>query len=128
MRLAVAAAVALAASGSPVLAQSAEDGQKVFTQCRACHQVGPAARNAVGPVLNGLFGRRAGVVEGYSYSAANKTSGIVWDEATFREYIRDPKARLPGTKMIFAGLKDARKVDDLIAYLRTVQDEPPKSN
>jgi cytochrome c len=99
-------------------AQDAAAGEKVFAQCRACHQVGPTAKNAVGPVLNGLFGRHSGSVEGYSYSPANKNSGITWDEATFREYIKDPKAKIPGTKMIYAGLKDEQKVNDLVAYLK----------
>lgn len=99
-------------------AQDAAAGEKTFAQCRACHQIGENAKNAVGPVLNGLFGRHSGSVEGYSYSAANKNSGITWDEATFREYIKDPKAKIPGTKMIYAGLKDDKKIDDLIAYLK----------
>ena len=99
-------------------AQDVANGEKVFAQCRACHQVGPTAKNAVGPVLNGLFGRPAGSVEGYNYSAANKNSGITWDEATFREYIKDPKAKVPGTKMVYAGLKDEKRIADLAAYLK----------
>ena len=99
-------------------AQDAAAGEKVFAQCRACHQVGETAKNAVGPVLNGLFGRAAGTVEGYNYSPANKNSGITWDEAVFREYIKDPKAKIPGTKMIYAGLKDEQRITDLIAYLK----------
>jgi cytochrome c len=99
-------------------------GEKVFLQCRACHQVGPNARNQIGPVLNGLFGRTAGHVESYSYSEANKKSGLTWDEATFRDYIRDPKAKVPGTKMIYAGLKDEKRVSDLIAYLHTFDAAP----
>lgn len=102
----------------PAHAQDAAAGEKVFAQCKACHQVGEKARNAVGPVLNGLFGRKAGTVEGFSYSQANKNSGIVWDEATFREYIKDPKAKIPGTKMVFPGLKNPKQIDDIIAYLK----------
>ena len=108
----------LTASMSQSLAQSAEAGEKVFTQCRACHQVGEGAKNLVGPLLNGLFGRKSGTVEGYSYTDANKTSGISWDEATFREYIVDPNGKIPGTKMAFAGLKNPQQVTDLIAYLK----------
>ncbi|MDJ1157051.1 cytochrome c family protein [Chelatococcus sp. SYSU_G07232] len=93
-------------------------GEKVFLKCRACHQVGETAKNAVGPKLNGLFGRKAGTIEGFSYSDANKNSGITWDEATFREYIKDPKAKIPGTKMVFVGLKVDREIDDVIAYLK----------
>lgn len=99
-------------------AQDAGAGERVFAQCRACHQVGPAAKLAVGPVLNGIFGRKAGTYEGYSYSPANKNSGLTWDEATFRDYIKDPKAKIPGTKMIFAGLKNEQQVSDLVAYLK----------
>ncbi len=99
-------------------AQDAAAGEKVFAQCRACHQVGETAKNAVGPVLNGLFGRKAGTVGGYAYSPANKNSGITWDEATFRDYIKDPRAKIPGTKMIYAGVKDEQRVTDLVAYLK----------
>lgn len=99
-------------------AQDVAAGEKTFAQCRACHQIGENAKNAVGPVLNGLFGRKSGTIEGYSYSPANKNSGITWDEATFREYIKDPKAKIPGTKMIFAGIKDEKRIDDLVAFLK----------
>jgi cytochrome c len=102
----------------PGYAQDAASGEKIFVQCKACHQIGESAKNAVGPVLNGLFGRKAGMIEGYSYSAANKNSGITWDEATFREYIKDPKAKIPGTKMAFPGLKDPKQIDDVVAYLK----------
>jgi cytochrome c len=111
------AALLLAGLGS-AQAQDAAAGEKVFTQCRACHQIGETAKNAVGPELNGLIGRHSGSVEGYNYSPANKNSGITWDEATFREYIKDPRAKIPGTKMIFAGVKDEQRVNDLVAYLK----------
>lgn len=112
----------------PAQAQDAAAGEKVFAQCRACHQIGETAKNAVGPVLNGLFGRKSGTVEGYSYSPANKNSGITWDEATFREYIKDPKAKIPGTKMIFAGIKDEQKVNDLVAYLKQFDAQGQKAS
>jgi cytochrome c len=99
-------------------AQDVAAGERVFAQCRACHQVGETAKNVVGPVLNGLFGRKAGTVEGYAYSPANKNSGLAWDEATFRDYIKDPRAKIPGTKMIYAGLKDEQRITDLVAYLK----------
>lgn len=83
-----------------------------------CHQIGETAKNSVGPNLNGVIGRAAGSVAGYAYSDANKKSGITWDEATFKEYIADPKAKVPGTKMSFAGIKDQQKVNDLVAYLK----------
>jgi cytochrome c len=100
------------------LAQDAAAGEKVFAVCKACHQIGETAKNAVGPVLNGVIGRKAGTYAGYSYSDANKNSGLTWDEPTFREYIKDPKAKIPGTKMIYAGLKDEQKISDLLAYLK----------
>lgn len=105
----------------PTAAHAAGDpaqGEKVFLKCRACHQIGETAKNAVGPELNGLFGRKTGSVPGYSYSAANKNSGIVWDETVFREYIQNPKAKIPGTKMTFPGLKDQTDIDNVIAYLK----------
>ena len=118
MRVLVFALGTAVLAAAPAHAQDAAAGEKIFAQCRACHQVGENAKNAVGPVLNGLFGRKAGTVEGYSYSPANKNSGITWDEATFREYIKDPKAKIPGTKMIYPGLKDEQRINDLIAYLK----------
>lgn len=99
-------------------AQSAEAGERVYLQCRACHQVGEAAKNLVGPHLNGMFGRKTGSVEGYSYTDANKNANITWDEKTFSEYIIDPKGKIPGTKMAFAGLKNPQQVTDLIAFLK----------
>lgn len=109
--------LAVACSGE-VRAQDAAAGEKVFVVCKACHQIGENAKNVVGPVLNGIIGRKAGSVPGYAYTAANKDSGITWDEPTFREYIKDPKAKIPGTKMVYAGLKDEQKVSDLVAFLK----------
>lgn len=102
----------------PVRAQDAEAGAKVFNQCRACHQVGETAKNLIGPKLNGLFGRAAGSIEGFRYSDANKNSGITWTEAVFAEYIKDPKAKIPGTKMVYAGLKNDQQIADLTAFLK----------
>lgn len=106
MRGLVFVALLAVASSAEVRAQDAAAGEKVFAACKACHQIGDNAKNAVGPLLNGIMGRKAGNVPGYSYSAANKNSGITWDEPTFREYIKDPKAKIPSSKMIYAGLKD----------------------
>jgi cytochrome c len=99
-------------------AQAAGAGEKVFAVCKACHQIGETAKNAVGPVLNGIIGRKAGTYPGFNYSDANKNSGLTWDEATFRDYIKDPRAKIPGTKMIYPGLKDEQKTSDLLAYLQ----------
>jgi cytochrome c len=100
-------------------AQDAAAGERIFNQCRTCHQVGDKARNAVGPVLNGLFGRKAGSVEGYSYSAAYKAlENKVWDVDNFTVYIKDPRGVTPGTKMVYAGLKDETQIKNLIAFLQ----------
>jgi cytochrome c len=99
-------------------AQDIGKGATVFKQCAVCHKVGPGATNGIGPELNGLDGRRSGSVPSYIYSDANKNSGIVWNEATFEEYIKDPKAKIPGTKMVFAGIKNEQTAKDLWAYLK----------
>lgn len=114
-----AALVLLLSAQLPALAQDAEAGRTVFNVCRACHQVGETAKNGVGPVLNGIFGRKAGTIPGYNYSNANKESGVTWDEAVFTNYIKDPRAAMPGNKMAYAGLKDEKRIADLIAYLKT---------
>ena len=119
------ALLAVAGSGE-VSAQDAAAGEKVFGVCKACHQVGETAKNNVGPQLNGLFGRKSGTIAGYNYTAANKDSGLTWDEATFRDYIKDPKAKIPGTKMIYAGLKDEQRTNDLVAYLKQFDAEGKK--
>ena len=119
------ALLAVAGAGE-ASAQDAAAGEKVFGVCKACHQVGETAKNSVGPNLNGLIGRKSGTVAGYNYSAANKDSGITWDEATFREYIKDPKAKIPGTKMIYAGLKDEQRTNDLVAFLQQYDAEGKK--
>lgn len=120
LKICAAAAIALLAAGSldHALAQDAAAGEKVFLVCKTCHQIGETAKNSIGPVLNGVIGRKAGTYPGYAYSDANKDSGLTWDEATFREYVKDPKAKVPGTKMTYAGIKDDKKIDDLIAYLK----------
>lgn len=114
--LAAAAAFAFATTGAS--AQDAAAGEKVFLKCKVCHQVGEGAKNGVGPSLNGLFGRKSGSVEGYSYSEANKNSGITWEPAVFAEYIKNPRAKIPGTKMVFAGIQNEKEIADLTAYLQ----------
>src|SRR5262245_65584958 len=117
MRAVVFAAVFAIVGAGEARAQDAAAGEKVFVVCKACHQVGENAKNIVGPVLNGIIGRKAGSVGGYSYSDANKDSGITWDEATFREYIKDTKETVPGTKMVYAGLKDEKKATGFVVFL-----------
>jgi cytochrome c len=111
------AAIAVVSAG----AAKAEDlaaGATSFKKCAPCHDVGPTAKNKVGPVLNGLDGRKSGSVAGYSYSDANKGSGITWNDASFLEYIKDPKAKIPSTKMTFAGIKNEDEAKNLWAYLK----------
>jgi cytochrome c2 len=129
MRFALTFAAALIAASTAAStgarAQAAGDaaaGADVFKKCRACHQVGPDAKNAVGPILNGLFGRKSGTIDGFAYSDANKEAGakgLVWTEETFAKYIEDPRGFMPGNKMAFVGVKDADDRKDLIAYLLT---------
>ena len=118
MRAAVLAAAMAVAWSNGACAQDAGAGEKVFAACRPCHQIGETAKNSVGPVLNGLIGRRAGTAPAYTYSDANKNSGLTWDDATFTDYIKDPRAKIPGTKMVYAGLKDEAKIKDLLAFLK----------
>ena len=105
------------AAASGAMAQDAAAGKTSFNKCLACHAIGEGAKNKVGPVLNGLEGRKSGTVEGYSYTDANKNSGITWSKDTFLEYIKDPKAKIPGTKMIFAGIKNEKEANDLWAFI-----------
>jgi cytochrome c len=109
--------IAASTAASSALAQDADAGKTSFNKCMACHSVGEGAKNKVGPVLNGLDGRKSGTVEGYSYSDANKNSGITWGKDVFLEYIKDPKAKIPNTKMVFAGIKNEKEANDLWAYL-----------
>jgi cytochrome c len=105
----------IAASGA--LAQDATAGKSSFNKCMACHAIGAGAKNKVGPELNGIDGRKSGTAEGYSYSDANKNSGITWSKDQFLEYIKEPKAKIPGTKMVFAGIKNEKEANDLWAYV-----------
>ncbi len=99
-------------------AQDLKAGEQSFRKCLPCHSVGEGATHKVGPLLNGLDGRKAGTFEGYNYSEANKNSGITWSEATFREYIKDPMGKMPGTKMAFPGIRNDAEIGHLWAYLK----------
>jgi cytochrome c len=109
--------IASSTAASVALAQDAAAGKTSFNKCLACHAIGEGAKNKVGPELNGLDGRKAGNAPDYSYSDANKNSGITWNEAQFKEYIKDPRAKIPGTKMVLAGIKNEKEVNDLWAFL-----------
>jgi cytochrome c len=110
-------AVGLVLSTGAAFAQDVAAGETSFRKCAPCHNIGPDAINKVGPELNGLDGRHSGTVADFNYSDANKASGIVWGEAVFKEYVNDPRAKVPGTKMVFAGIKSAKEKDDLWAYV-----------
>jgi cytochrome c len=111
------AAITVMATASAALAQDAAAGKASFNKCLACHAIGEGAKNKVGPVLNGIDGRKSGTAPDYSYTDANKNSGITWSKDQFLEYIKDPKAKIPGTKMIFAGIKNEKEANDLWAFL-----------
>jgi len=99
-------------------AGNAARGERVFNQqCKTCHSLeeGPSL---TGPTLHGMFGRKAGTAAGFEFSPEMIKSGIVWDETTLAEYSRDPKAKVPDTKMVFNGIKQAGQLDDLVAYLK----------
>jgi cytochrome c len=124
------ALTALAAFTGVAAAQDIGDpgaGEKVFAKCKVCHQIGEGAKNALGPELNGVVGRKAGSAPGYNYSAANKDSGLTWDEATLKRYLKDPRAMVPGTKMIFPGLSNEKDIDNVIAYLKQFGPDGKKS-
>jgi cytochrome c len=119
--LGVACTVGLAPVRAPAQEGNATDGADVFKQCRACHDVGPNAKNKVGPLLNGIIGRQAGTIEDFKYSTANNeagSKGLVWTEEALFKYLQDPKAFMPGTIMAFAGLRDEQDRKDVIAYLK----------
>jgi cytochrome c len=100
------------------LSGNADTGKAVFAQCRACH-VTDAGVNKIGPSLNGIIGRKAGTVSGFSYSPANAGSDFVWSKEKLFDFLEKPQHVIPKTKMIFAGLPDPQKRADLIAYLES---------
>jgi len=107
------------ATQSSAQSGDAAKGQRVFNQqCRACHTLEKGGAQAIGPNLHGVFGRKAGTAEGFAFSEAMVKSGIVWDDKTMAEYNRDPKGKVPGTKMVFNGVKQQGQLDDLVAYLK----------
>ena len=116
-----------AALATTALAQDVTAGEKIFNLCRACHEIGDGAKNEVGPVLNGVVGRESGSYPGYNYSDANKNSGIIWDVATLKEYLKSPRTKVPGTKMIFSGLPKDEDIDNVIAYLKQFGADGKKS-
>src|SRR3954453_14665200 len=94
-------------------------GERSFKKGQPCHSIGESATKKTGPPPNGLAGRKTGTAEGYDYSQANKNAGIVWDDNTFKEYIQNPTAKIPGTKMAFGGIKNDKEIADLWEYLKS---------
>jgi cytochrome c len=120
-RFAAVLSVAVALAAAPAGAEGdAARGERLFNQqCKACHTVEKDGASVAGPNLHGLFGRKAGTGGGsYQSSDAMKNSGIVWDDKTLVEYLKDPKGKVPGTRMIFVGLKQDAQQEDMIAFLR----------
>ncbi|PVB62175.1 c-type cytochrome [Labrenzia sp. 011] len=124
---------ALLSHAPPARAQAGDParGEVLFRACKGCHQVGAEARNGVGPHLDGLFGRQAGVLEGFKYSGAMKTrgtDGLVWDAVTLDRYLEKPRAYVPGTRMSFLGMRERQDRVDLIAYLKALSREAPAAD
>jgi cytochrome c len=118
MKSLVLASLTIAATMGMANAQDLAAGEQSFRKCSPCHAVGEDAKNKVGPALNGLDGRKSGTIGDYSYSEANKKAEITWSEASFKDYIQNPMAKVPGTKMAFAGIKNDKEIGDLWAYLK----------
>jgi cytochrome c len=127
MKSLILASVVLASTIGMAQAQDLDAGERSFRKCAPCHAVGEDARNKVGPELNGLDGRHSGAVEGYNYSGANKSANITWGEETFKEYIKAPTAKVPGTKMAFAGIKNEKEIANLWAYLKQFKADGTKN-
>ena len=117
MRRAIISALALVISMGAALAQDVAAGETSFRKCQLCHDVGENAKNKLGPELDGLNGRKAGSGENFNYSEGLKSSGITWTQETFKEFIKDPRDKIPSTIMLFPGIKDDKELGDLWAYL-----------
>ena len=110
-------AAAVLSKAGAAEAQDSAAGKAAFGKCQACHAVGAGAKNKLGPELNGLASRKAGAVAGYQYSPALKSSGFAWDQTSFVDFMKNPRTKVPGNKMVFAGMKDQAEIAGLWAYL-----------
>jgi cytochrome c len=118
----IAGAIALLSSQA-LAAGDVAKGEKIARKCKACHTLNEGGKNGLGPNLFGILGQPAGASEGYKYSKAMSASGIVWDDATFIDFVLNPKKVVAGTKMSFRGIKKATQREDLLAYFQTLQIE-----
>jgi len=132
--LSLALAIPLAASSFPGTSWANDvnkRGEKLFKNCKNCHQIGVNARNLIGPHLDGLFGRVAGSLEKFKYSSAMKkrgADGLIWDDTTIDQYLAKPAKMIPGTRMSYRGMADAEDRKDLIAYLKSVSQGFPAAD
>jgi cytochrome c len=108
----------LVLAARPAAAADSDHGKALYQTCAACHTERP---DALGPSLKGVVGRKSAALEDFRYSNPMKRANLVWDEATLREYIQDPQAKVKGNRMPYGGLKDSKDVDDIIAYLKILQ-------
>jgi cytochrome c len=105
-------------ASAPALAADANHGKTLYTACAACHTEKP---DALGPSLKGVVGRKSASLEDFRYSPAMKRANLTWDEATLRDYLRDPQAKVKGNRMPFSGFANAADADDVVAYLVTLK-------
>jgi cytochrome c len=92
-------------------------GEKSFRQCAACHKM-EAGKHGIGPSLNGVSGKKAGSMTGYNYSGQMKKSGIVWNDQNLADYLENPRKKVPGTKMTYAGMRKPQDRANVIAYIK----------
>lgn len=126
MRTWVFAGLLVVASAGAALAQDVAAGEQSFNKCRPCHDVGPDAKVKLGPPLNGLDGRKSAAFAGFNYSDAVKGLNVTWDAAKFKQWINNPGAMAPGTRMAFAGIKDDAEIANLWAYVNQYKEDGSK--
>lgn len=123
--LATAMTLGLAATGPALADGDAASGQRVFNRCKTCHVL-EGDQKRLGPSLECVLGRTSGTLEGFKYSPAMAGAGIVWSHDTLAEYLKNPKALVPGNRMMFPGLNNPQDIEDLIAYLKSTSANCPK--
>jgi cytochrome c len=111
------ASIAVFATAAPALSADANHGKELYQACIACHSEKP---EAIGPSLKGVIGRKAAALEDFRYSAPMRRANLTWDDANLKAYIADPQATVKGNRMPFGGIREAKDVDDIVAYLKTL--------